>query len=37
MDVYGNWKFDWLIKLSTYSCTITANCLITLPDYNFAD
>ena len=27
----------WLKKLSDYRCPITANCLITLSDYYFAD
>ena len=32
-----NFECDWLIELSDYRCPITANCPITLSDYNFAD
>ena len=31
-----NYK-DWHMQLSDYRCPITANCPITLSNYNFAD
>ena len=27
-------QYDWLLQLSYYRCLITAQCLITLSDYN---
>ena len=30
-------QYDWLLQLSDYRCLITAQCLITLSDYNHTE